>query len=305
MTTKPVKIKDLNPAQAQKPYGVYSRYEEYLNLLMNGVRITKSNEEPLNYDVETFIKRTLFEAGAVGYDKATDKWFYVYGEGKNELGNPTILTLVTANGRMFRKEASYDDKVDGAYKVSALPVNMDMGGLIKETTDFMQCCDLAMRQNVDACKTPYIVVCKNEDLKLSFQKAIQQKQDGQAVVVVSEELGEGLKAVNIGVEYLANSFAETRDRERDILLNKLGIVTGNDDKKERVQSAEVNATITQASDYVYMLIDTFNKQMITYGIDAKMAFNGSMEEIYLDGEGDKSKEKADVNNVEKEGSVND
>ena len=135
MATKPVKIKDLNPAQAQKPYGVYSRYEEYLNLLMNGVRITKSNEEPLNYDVETFIKRTLFEAGAVGYDKATDKWFYVYGEGNNELGNPTLLTLVTANGHAFRKEASYDDKVDGAYKISALPVNMDMGGLIKETTD--------------------------------------------------------------------------------------------------------------------------------------------------------------------------
>jgi hypothetical protein len=30
-----------------------------------------------------------------------------------------------------------------------------------------------------------------------------------------------------------------------------------------------------------------------------------MEEIYLDGEGDNSEEKANVNNVEKEGSIND
>ena len=105
----------------------------------------------------------------------------------------------------------------------------------------------------------------------------------------------------LAVHGIIAASAAAGDRERDILLNKLGIVTGNDDKKERVQSAEVNATITQASDYVYMIIDTFNKQMITYGIDAKMVFNGSMEEIYLDGEGDNSEEKANVNNVEKEG----
>ena len=179
---------------------------------------------------------------------------------------------------------------------------MSMAQLIKETTDFMTNCDVAMRQNLEACKTPYIVVCKNEDLRLSFEQALQQKILGQACIVVSEDLGDGLKAVDIGVNYLVDKFSEARDTERDTLLTKLGILTANTDKKERVQSAEVNATLGQASDYIYLLIDNFNKQCEAYGLPFKMIFNGSMEEIYLndnDGDGD-----IDVNDIEKGQQIN-
>ena len=44
-----------------------------------------------------------------------------------------------------------------------------------------------------------------------------------------------------------------------------------------------------ASDYIYMLIDHFNKQCETYGLPFEMEFNGSLEELY---EGD------DVNEIE-------
>lgn len=293
-----VKIKDLNPA-SNKPYGVYSRFDEYFNLLMNAVKVVSaSTGEEINYAVETFIKRGLFENGAMGYDKMLNKWFYVYGEGLNELGNPTNLIFVTANGRTLSRKAYYEDDIDGAYKVDALPVPMSMAQLIKATTTFMENCEVAMRQNLEACKTPYIVVCKNKDLQLSFEQALQQKQEGQAVVVVSEELGEGLKAINIGVDYLVDKFSEARDQERDTLLNKLGIMTANINKRERVQSAEVNATLGQATDYIYLLIDTFNKQCGAYGLDFKMMLNGSLEEIYLD-DNDQPND-VDVNDVEVE-----
>lgn len=292
------KLKDLNPV-SNKPYGVYSRFEEFFNLLMNSVKVVSVQDAmPLTYEIETFLKRGLFENGAMGYDKITKQFYYVYGQGLNEYGNPTSLTLVTANGKTIVRDASYEDKEDGAYKIDALPVSMSMAQLIKECTDFMTNCDVAMRQNLEACKTPYIVVCKNEDLRLSFAEALQQKTLGQACIVVSEDLGDGLKAVDIGVNYLVDKFAEARDTERDVLLTKLGILTANTDKKERVQSAEVNASIGQASDYIYLLIDTFNKQMNSYGIPYEMQFNGSMEEIYLqdeDGDGD-----VDVNDVEQE-----
>ena len=279
------KIKDLNPV-SNKPYGVYSRFEEYFNLLLNAVKVVSaSTGEAINYEVETFLKRGLFENGAMGYDKIMGQWYFVYGQGLNEYGNPTSLIFVTANGKTFTRPAYYENKEDGAYKVDALPMPMSMAQLIKETTDFMTNCDVAMRQNLEACKTPYIVVCKNEDLRLSFEQALQQKILGQACIVVSEDLGDGLKAVDIGVNYLVDKFCEARDTERDTLLTKLGILTANTDKKERVQSAEVNASLGQASDYIYLLIDNFNKQCETYGLDFKMIFNGSMEEIYLnDGE---------------------
>lgn len=297
------KIKDLNPVSICHANGVYSRFEEYFNLLMNAVKVVSAQgEASINYEEETFLKRGLFENGSMGYDKITKKRYYVYGLGLNDDGDPTELCFVTANGKTFTRPAYYDNKDDGAYKVDALPINMSMSQMIKATTDFMINCEMAMTQNLEACKTPYIVVCKNENLRLSFETALQQKQTGQAVVVVSEELGDGLKAVDIGVTYLVDRFAEARDTERDTLLTKLGILTANTDKKERVQSAEVNATIGQASDYIYMLIDNFNKQCDSYGLPYKMIFNGSMEEIYLndnDGDGD-----IDVNDIEKGQQIN-
>lgn len=297
------KIKDLNPISICRANGVYSRFEEYFNLLMNAVKVVSAQgEASINYEEETFLKRGLFENGSMGYDKITKKWYYVYGLGLNVDGDPTELCFVTANGKTFTRPAYYDNKDDGAYKVDALPINMSMSQMIKATTDFMINCEMAMTQNLEACKTPYIVVCKNENLRLSFETALQQKQTGQAVVVVSEELGDGLKAVDIGVTYLVDRFAEARDTERDTLLTKLGILTANIDKKERVQSAEVNATLGQASDYIYMLIDNFNKQCDSYGLPYKMIFNGSMEEIYLndnDGDGD-----IDVNDIEKGQQIN-
>ena len=297
------KIKDLNPISICRANGVYSRFEEYFNLLMNAVKVVSAQgEASINYEEETFLKRGLFENGSMGYDKITKKWYYVYGLGLNDDGDPTELCFVTANGKTFTRPAYYDNKDDGAYKVDALPINMSMSQMIKATTDFMINCEMAMAQNLEACKTPYIVVCKNENLRLSFETALQQKQTGQAVVVVSEELGDGLKAVDIGVTYLVDRFAEARDTERDTLLTKLGILTANIDKKERVQSAEVNATLGQASDYIYMLIDNFNKQCDSYGLPYKMLFNGSMEEIYLndnDGDGD-----IDVNDIEKGQQIN-
>lgn len=307
-SNKRIKVKDLNPA-SEKPYGVYSRFNEYFNLLLNSVKvIDKSTGEQVKYATETFIKKGLFDNGAMGYDKITEKWAYVYGEGLNEEGNPTNLIFVTANGKTWRRKASYDNEENGAYKIDALPSNMSMSQLIKETTDFMTNCDVAMRQNLEACKTPYIVVCKDKDLQLSFEQALQQKQNGQAVIVVSEQLGDGLKAIDIGVNYLVDRFSEARDQERDTLLNKLGIMTANVNKKERVQSAEVNATIGQATDYIYLLIDTFNKQCITYGLDFEMQLNGSLEDLYVNDEETQDEDEeiindVDVNDIEKKGTI--
>lgn len=302
MSTK-VKIKDLNPACALSACGAYSRFEEYYNLLLNAVKIVKkSTGEEIDFQTETFIKKELFENTAVGYDKVTKLFYRVAGAELNEYGNPLKLRFTTLNGKHFERNACYDANEEGAYKINALPSCMSMADLIRTTTDFMANCDVAIRQNLEACKTPYIVVCKNKELQLSFEQAIQQKQQGQAVVLVSEDLGDGLKAVNIGVEFLCDKFAQVRDTESSLLLNKIGIMTANTDKKERVQSAEVNATLGQATDYIYLLIDTFNKQTNTYAIDLEMQINGSLEEIYLnddEDEDDETVKDVDVNDVEK------
>ena len=104
-----------------------------------------------------------------------------------------------------------------------------------------------------------------------------------------------MKAINITTNYLVDKFTEARDHEENKLLNKLGILTANTAKKERVQSAEVNSTLNVSSDYIYLFIDTFNKQCETYGLPFEMVFNGSMEELYTDNAED---DITDVNDVE-------
>ena len=85
-----IKIKDLNPV-SNKPYGVYSRFEEYFNLLMNAVKVVSAQDgEKLTYEVETFLKRGLFENGAMGYDKIMGQWYFVYGQGLNAYSALTI-----------------------------------------------------------------------------------------------------------------------------------------------------------------------------------------------------------------------
>lgn len=303
---KPVKIKDLNPV-GRKPYGVYDRFTEFFNLLLNSVKIVvKSTGKELNFEVETFVKKTLFEDGAVGFDKLTRKFYLVFGEEINDYGNPKTLNFRTANGRKtFTRKASYEDEELGAYMIKALPSSMSMAKLIKETTDFIANCDVAMRQNLEASKTPYVMVVKNKDLLLSYEQTLQQKQNGQAVVLVSEDIANDVKSIDISVDFLVDKFREARDAERDTLLTKLGILTANTDKKERVQSAEVYSGLGQATDYIYLLIDTFNKQMETYGLDFEMVFNGSMEQIYID-DGDQSPapnedEQDAVNELNKDG----
>ena len=305
MATKSPKIKDLNPFV--NPYrdklinGSQDLYVEYKNLLMNAVKI-----EGLKYDVETFVKNNLIECGAVGYDALTDKWANVYGAGLNELGNPTYLTFVFRNGKGFTRKAYYEANKIGAYKINALPVEYALGIMIKKTTNFLENCDVAINQNIDACKTPYIVVCDDKDLQLSIEHAIEEKQSGKPVMVVSKNLGESLKSININVDYIADKLTTLRDIERDKLLNKIGIMSANINKRERVQVGEVNATVGQCEDYIYMLIDTFNKQMETYGLPFKMKLNGSLEELYNDNADEDNDDVVDITeNINKEGVNND
>lgn len=266
------KIRDLNPAFSG---GASTRFLEYKNLLLNAVLI-----KGLKFNEERFVKSCLIENGAVGFDRLTDKWANVYGEGINDLGNPETLTFVFPNRSTYQRRAYYEPDEMGAYMILALPNTFALSTMIRDTVEVEAMCDKAIRQNLKACQTPYIVVVKDEDTRLSVLQAIQQKEEGDPVVIVSADISEGLKGVQTETPYMVDKFATYRDQERDRLLNKLGIMSANINKRERVQVGEVNATVGQCMDYIYLLIDTFNKQMETYGLPFEMVLNESLEELY-------------------------
>ena len=237
------KIRDLNPASSG---GASTRFLEYKNLLINAVSI-----KGLKFNEERFVKSCLIENGAVGFDRLTDKWANVYGEGINDLGNPETLTFVFPNRSTYQRRAYYEPDEMGAYMIIALPNTFALATMIRDTVEVEAMCDKAIRQNLKACQTPYIVVVKDEDTRLSVLQAIQEKEEGDPVVIVSADISEGLKGVQTETPYMVDKFVTYRDQERDRLLNKLGIMSANINKRERVQVGEVNATVGQCMDYIY------------------------------------------------------
>lgn len=272
-----VRVKDLPKVEGVGfPTPLYTT-AEYLNLLANAVSI-----EGVDYKKARYAIKLLINEGAVGYDSITDSFYKISEIGKDEEGDPIKGTFYAQNNKKFTRTLSYEPKEDGAFYIRALPYGeITFSEIVQRSADFIGLCDTALIQNLKACMTPYIVAVKDKDTLLSVRHALQQKQDGQAVLIVSEGLSDTLQATKIGVEFLADKFVELREGERDRLLKKLGIVT-DITKGERVQTSEVNANVCQASDYIYMLIDTFNKQCEQFGLPFKMKANGTFEELYTE-----------------------
>lgn len=270
----PKKLRDLwRPARDLTLAGTY--YEEFKSLAMNSLKI-----EGLEYEEETFVKNALIESGQVGFDKTSNKFSMVFGFGLNEYGNPTELTLVFFNGKEYTKRASYDNNENGAYLIQAIPNSYAISRDLKRTADLMAQCDISIRQNLLANRAPLILVARDENIILSIRQAIQQQQNGEPVIIENSLVGDAFNGVDTKVKWLVGDILEFKNLERNKLLNRLGVMTANVAKKERVQSAEVESTIGESVDYLNLMIDTFNKQMDSYGIPYKMTANSAINDIY-------------------------
>lgn len=275
-----VRVKDLPKLEGGGVSRPLYTKAEYLNLLANAVTI-----EGLDFKKARYVIKLLIDEGAVGYDSITDRFYKISEQGKDEEGDPIKGIFYAQNNKKFTRTLSYEPKEDGAFYIRALPYGeVTLREIVEQSCEFISLCDKALIQNLKACMTPYIVAVKDKDTLLSVRQAIQQQQDGQAVLIVSEGLSDALQATKIGVEFLGDKFVQLEDGEVNRLLKKIGIVT-DITKGERVQTSEVNANVCQASDYIYMLIDTFNKQCEQYGLTRyKMVSNGTFEELYTDNE---------------------
>lgn len=176
--------------KGEKRSSPFLEYTEYINLLLNAIKIESADGKIIPFAQERLIKLYLIENGCCCYDKMTKKWSGAFGIGKNEEGMPLSIEVVFMNGTTYSRPASYDAEDEtGAYFILATPDFLNFGDMIQETTSFISTCNNAIFQNVNAIKTPFIGICKDNNLILSIEHAIEQQQEGRPVLVVSEELG--------------------------------------------------------------------------------------------------------------------
>lgn len=260
------------------PFPVLNEYEEFKGILKNALSISETTWEEQNRILDL-----LIENNRVGYDTVTDYWGEAAGLDFNKYRNPVWLEFIYPQGTPIKRRASYEPNPDGSYLIRGIPSDISFGKIIKAATDVIELCDNVIMQNLAANKTPEIVVVPDADTRLSVLQAIQQKQQGAPAIVVSDKILDALKGVPLNTPFIVNEVYTFRQQVRDNLINKLGTMSANINKRERVQVGEVNATVGQCEDYIYMLIDNFNRQMESFGLKPRISLNNSLEELYTVG----------------------
>lgn len=276
----------------------YDERAEFMNLLLNAVALKRTDGEIVPYPQEQFFKKQLIYRNVVGYCRVGDVFTEVDGMDINLYRFPEYIIMRTGNGRpLGTRKADYAPNLNGNYILFGLPFSMSLADLVFSAADEIAETDKAIRQNRRACQTPYFMICSDPETRLSLEHAIQQQQDGTPVVIVDEKIAGDIKGIATVTPFLVDKFLQYRDAVRDRLFNKLGIMSANINKKERVQVGEVNATVGQCLDYIYMLVDNLNRQFESYGLPYKMETNGSTEELYTDIDEEENKEEEEGETV--------
>lgn len=253
-----------------------NEFEEFFALAFNAFKV-----ENTTFRKARIIKRELLSNNYVGFDRIAGEWYRATPIVKDDELYPKRAQFHYPYGRIITRELSY--KPNGNfYLIQGLAANISYARIIHNHTDLMYDCDIAIRQNLNATKSPSILPVEDDDTLLSIQHAIQEQQAGMPVIPVSKKLVDTFKAISLNTPITFPTIYEFRQKIRDSLLNKLSTLTANTEKKERVQSAEVNAGVSECEDYIYSFLDNVNEQFKSYGFVERLVNNTSLEEMYTD-----------------------
>lgn len=217
----------------------------------NSVAIETStfNDLPKRY-----LLKTLMNKGAIAYNKELQLFLPFVQAGIDIYGLPTKYNLIGMNG--FTKMCNPEEVVILRANDNMIPIQTYLEQQSAKLTDI----DMAIEQNLDAIKTMTIVEVPDKATMLSFSNMENSRQIGASCVFVnkSANINGNVKVASTGAEYLVDKLQEARREILNETFQTLGIGTMNTYKKERVQSAEVEASNFYTIDSINTLIDTFN-----------------------------------------------
>ena len=280
--TPATSLKEMGIPYTPKSWSIGTEFSEFMSLLLHGIGIRRTDGQEMRYRDALFVKRCLVTLNCVGYRRMGDMWVLATGEGIDAWGFPERLIMRTARGFTFPiSRASYDDDTTGNYIIYGLPwFGVNLADVIMQGAMQIGETDVAIRQNLVATQAPWIAVAKDKNMIYSLKQAMERKIEGAPAIVVSQELGDALKGISFDTPYLVDKLDQHRDALRDRLMNKVGIMSANVNKRERVQVGEVNAMLGQCLDFIGTLVDNVNQQFEAYNIPYELYNNTSTSELY-------------------------
>lgn len=262
-------------------------YNEFCDLIMNSVKING-----LSFTEENFAKTQLFSSGFVGYYGLIDKFLKTIPE-----------TAILQNGRFWkqgqffdaaniaigRHEYNFETKDAEAWRIFvATPAKSVLFDEAMKAACDLADCDVGIMQNIRAVRTPAFWVSDNSEFILSVKDAVQATENGETHVIIKKPLSSMLNTMKNETPFVADKIHEQKKIIRNEFLTRIGILTANSSKRERVQTAEIEAGIGETVDLIYTVIDFWNKQNEQYGLPYTMEFNGTTEAYYAPTEDDET-----------------
>ena len=259
-------------------------YKEFKDLIMNSVKI-----DGLSFLEENFVKTQIFSDGYVGYYSLLDKFYKTIPK-----------TAILQAGRFWkegqfynaenisigRHDYNFETPTNNSWRIFIATPSFTclFEEALRAASDLADC-DIGIMQNIRAVRTPAFWVTDNSDFVLSVKSAVQDTENGDTHVILEKNLASVLSSMKNETPFIADKIQEQKKIIRNEFLTRIGILTANSSKRERVQTAEIEAGVGETVDLIYTVIDYWNKQAKQYGLDKyKMAFNGTTENYYAPSE---------------------
>ena len=250
-----------------------SYIDQFLSMAHNSVRI-----ENLPDDLpKRYLLSTLFKQGQIAYDKQTGLWLRAIGKGIDVYGLPRDWQLFGANGFTVTR------KPDEIVVCRLNDLSAPLLPFIEQQANKLVDIDTALAQNLDSIRTMTIAEVSDQTQMLSLVNEYESRRLGATVVYKNKNAkmpGEtALKVQSTGAQYLVDRLAEYRNQVFNETLARIGTISANTDKRERVQGLEVMSAQGYAIDSLYIICDTFNYDAELGGLDIRLVPNTSLQEI--------------------------
>lgn len=231
-----------------------------------------------------FITRTLIDRGRVGFwDTDTPaRGFYESRAfaARTRYRTPDKFVYYTGAG-----ERSFDiTTAQGARDIRANATATPLLDTFKRYAHMLEICDRSIIANTRAQVFGRIIKADGHTAKDSatLEMLLDKLESGKPLVLDADTVAAlgNLEPVDISIPYTAPAVIAAKGAIWSEAVKMIGSVAQNQYRRERTQTAEVDAAIGESIDLVYILIDTFNadceRQNITArdGTPTRARFNG-------------------------------
>ena len=252
-------------------------FNYFVDLICNALKIEKLPENvPQDWVIKSLLKKGRVGVIKVGND---EKWLPAEAGGEiDEMGQPISYILNTANGNsMSYKTTNSILKAVIRLRPSARPLNEWLYSQALNLA-FIQ---MSKKANLYACETSQVYECGDKATVIEMKSVFKKRSLGMPAIFERKTgIAESVRNIGNNVPFIADKLNEIYKQDKNEILARLGILTSNSNKKERVQVGEITAQVGEIVDSIYTFIDTFNYDAERAGIPQRMVLNAVVENYY-------------------------